>query len=303
IYLYIFIYIYSRIYLFFFLVLKRKLENKDEFKYYIVRTLQRKKVKNALIGLSEDYNIDVLNFLLKLFKKINNDYYNNILNFQHSNYYNYFVREDTKFVSFSEQINIILNIYNFVRMKYILENICLHLYFEVHDDTKENYEYTEKKNGSNKKMSTVKVVKERSNSLLHFKKKNISNTLRDRKNMIYLIKNRFKKIESFCKNNLHCNVFENFKICNMMCLYILKNNYKMKCILYNIFSVMFFINNYFNIYNKGQITNHIKKLFFNEDKSQIKNEFLTNPIMKKLNIPHVYKIFNKSYLFYFLLSS
>ncbi|SBT76500.1 conserved Plasmodium protein, unknown function [Plasmodium ovale] len=246
--------------------LKKKPENKDEYVYYIVSNVQRKRVKNAMAYLNEDYNIDILNFLLKLFKKINNEYYNNANNLHFNSYYNYFLRENTKFANFSEQMHIIQKIYNFVRLKFILENICMHVYFELEDNSKEFYDmnnYFENKNWNNNEL-----VKEKSSEFFQHNK-NIMNMSGEKKKMMYSVKNHFKKIDNFCRNNIHCSIFDNFKMSNVISLYILNNQYKMKCILYNIFTILFFINNYYSMFS---IDNNLNKSGKKEIREHLPNE-------------------------------
>ncbi|CRG99520.1 conserved Plasmodium protein, unknown function [Plasmodium relictum] len=228
-------------------ILKKKLENRDVYVYYFVSSIQRKKVKNAVVYLNEDYNVDVLNFFLKLFKKINNEYYNNMFNFHLSSYYNYFFREDTKFTNFSEQMNILENIYNFIRLKFVIENVCLHVYFQMCDNSNEYYEMID--NSSNEKSNNNEIIKGKSNESLQLNKKVMGISI-EKKKIINLIKKNFKTIRNFCRNNLHCNMFDNFKMSSDMCLYILLNNYKIKCILYNMFNILIFINNYYNVSTK-----------------------------------------------------
>ncbi|CAG9480722.1 unnamed protein product [Plasmodium vivax] len=226
--------------------LKRKPESKDECVYYIAQCAHRKKVKNALVYLSEEHNIEILNFLLKLFKKMNNEYYNNRSNFYFSSYYNYFLRDESKFANFYEQMSIIQRIYNFVRLKYILENICLHVYFEDLDNSSEFYQVNE--NIVKKNFHASELVKEKSIELFHLNKKLLGNLSTERKKMIYMVKRSFINVEDFCRNDLSCNAFDDFKMANVMCLYILNNNYKIKSILYNIFTILFFINKYVSLY-------------------------------------------------------
>ncbi|CAA9987585.1 conserved Plasmodium protein, unknown function [Plasmodium knowlesi strain H] len=230
--------------------LKRKPECKDECVYYIAQCANRKKVKNALAYLSEEYNIEILNFLLKLFKKMNNEYYNNRSNFYFSSYYNYFLRDESKFANFYEQMSIIQSIYNFVRLKYILENICLHVYFEDSDNSSELYQVND--NVVKKNVHTNEFVKEKSIELFHLNKKLLGNLSTERKKMMYSIKRSFINIEDFCRNDLSCNAFYDFRMANVMCLYILNNNYKIKSILYNIFTILFFINKFVSLYGSEQ---------------------------------------------------
>ncbi|GAW80372.1 hypothetical protein, conserved [Plasmodium gonderi] len=237
--------------------LKRKLENKDEYVYYLVSSSHRKKVKNAVVYLNEDYNIEILNFLLKLFKKMNNEYYKNMNNFYFSNYYNYFLRDESKFANFYEQMNIIQKIYNFVRLKYILENICLHVYFELYDNSNDTCEM----NGNTMKkiFNTNELEKEKSIELFQLNKKVMGSISTEKKKIIHIIKKSFRKIENFSRNNLPYNAFDNFKMANVMCLYILNNNYKIKSIMYNIFTILFFINNYDALYGVNNYMNQHEK--------------------------------------------
>ncbi|EUD68130.1 hypothetical protein C922_01742 [Plasmodium inui San Antonio 1] len=225
---------------------KRKPESKDECVYYIAKCAHRKKVKNALVYLSEGYNIEILNFLLKLFKKMNNEYYNNRTNFYFSSYYNYFLREESKFVNFYEQMSIIQSIYNFVRLKYILENVCLHVYFEGMDKSSDFYQVND--NIVKKTFHSNELVKEKTIELFHLNKKLLGNVSTERKKMKYLVKRSFINVEDFCRKHLSCNAFDDFKMANVMCLYILNNNYKIKSILHNIFTILFFINKYASLY-------------------------------------------------------
>ncbi|SCO61247.1 conserved Plasmodium protein, unknown function [Plasmodium berghei] len=264
--------------------LRKKSENKDEYLYYIINSTHRKKVKSALVNLGEDKDIDIFNFLLKLYKKMNNDYYNNINDFNYTNYYNWFLHENSKFSKFPEQINIIQKIYNFIRIKYILENICLHVYFEKYGIYNKSYEINN--NFENKILNNNELVKnnDKSFELLNSKKGTMNIMSVERRKMIKSIRSNFKKIENISTNNIQQPiVFDRFKMSNEICLYILSNNYKIKCILYNIFIVLYFLNKHCNMF---AINDDTKKIIKSEIKEQIKNERSKNKCLNKDKIKY-----------------
>ncbi|CRG96856.1 conserved Plasmodium protein, unknown function [Plasmodium gallinaceum] len=271
-------------------ILKKKLENSDLYVYYIISSVQRKKVKNAVAYLNEDYDIEVLNFFLKLFKRINNEYYNNIFNFHLSSYYNYLFREDTKFTNYSEQMNLLRNMYDFIRLKFLMENICLHVYFQMYDNCNEYYEWND--NFLIEKLNNNEITYGKLNESLQLNKKIMSISIEKNK-IMHLIKKSFKKIENFCRNILHCNMFDNFKMSNEFCLYILLNNYKIKCILYNIFNILIFINNYYNIDTKDGIYKD-SEIEIEKEKGNVNSKKLFND---KLNYSLEHTNIYKTYLF------
>ncbi|SCN59903.1 conserved Plasmodium protein, unknown function [Plasmodium chabaudi chabaudi] len=259
--------------------LRKKSENKDEYLYYITNNTQRKKVKSALVKLGEDKDIDFFNFLLKLYKKMNNDYYKNINDFNYTHYYNMFLHENSKFSNFPDQINIIQKIYNFIRIKYILENICLHVYFEKYGRYNKPYEINN--NFENKVLNNNELVKDNDKSLelLNLKKNTMNIMSTERRKMLKSIRSNFKKIENISTNNIQQPiVFDRFKMSNEICLYILNNNYKIKCILYNIFIVLYFLNKYCNMFTIDDDTKDILK---GEVKDEIKNERSKNKCLNK----------------------